>query len=110
DDDGNVYVVDADNERVQKFDNAGAFLRMWSGFGGDDPPALTGIAVDGSVVYVTDYANLAIRRFDLSGTPLLPAIDPACDLAVNCVDPDGPGGLPFLFRPEGVAVDALHNV
>ena len=109
DDDGNVYVVDADNERVQKFDQSGGFLRMWSNFLGDDPPVLTGIAVEGSIVYVTDYANLAIRRFDLSGTPLS-SIDPECDLGVGCVDPDGPGGLPFLFRPEGVAVDALHNV
>src|SRR5438876_802382 len=67
DQNGNVYVVDTGNCRVQKFDNAGNFVHLWGMFG--TAPANfhnpTGIAVDDKgVVYVCDTNNHRIQRFD----------------------------------------------
>ena len=33
DDSGNVYVADADNDRIQKFDPNGAFITKWGTYG-----------------------------------------------------------------------------
>src|SRR4249919_3565176 len=33
---GNVYVADASNNRIQKFDSSGSFLARWGGFGSGD--------------------------------------------------------------------------
>src|SRR3989441_99017 len=67
DQNGNVYVVDTGNCRVQKFDNAGNFVHLWGMFG--TAPANfhnpTGIAVDEKgVVYVCDTNNHRVQRFD----------------------------------------------
>jgi len=86
---GNLYVVDTDNHRVQIFDPDGSFLREWgsncnlaTGTGctdpdGDGPLALGdgqfqepwGITVsDNGRVYVTDTWNHRIQVFDSAGT------------------------------------------
>jgi hypothetical protein len=79
---GNVYVVDALNSRVQKFDSNGNFLRLWgkdvigSGLPGDTG---TGFEI--------------------------------CTVAANCkigVIPNGLGG--ELNQPRGIAVDSQGNV
>jgi hypothetical protein len=75
---GNVYVVDAGNDRIQKFDGSGHFLTTWgspgSGNGQFDfgepffsvSPA--GVATDGSGnVYVADFSNNRIQKFDGNG-------------------------------------------
>jgi tripartite motif-containing protein 71 len=64
--DGNVYVVDGDNDRVQKFAPDGTFLTKWgstgSGLGQFDSPRV--IAVDGQGnVYVSDLLNGRIQKF-----------------------------------------------
>ena len=85
---GNVYVADSDNHRIQVFDANGAFLRSWgsncnlaTGTGcadpdGDGPLALGdgqfqepwGITVsDTGRVYVTDTWNHRIQVFDSAG-------------------------------------------
>ena len=54
---GNVYVADAGNDRVQKFDSNGNFLTKWGSQGSDNGQFLwpEGIAVDSSDnVYVAD--------------------------------------------------------
>jgi uncharacterized protein (DUF2147 family) len=89
---GNVYVAEAANDRVQKFDPSGNFLRAWgkdvdtgggTGFeictvpanckagvigplGGEltNPVSVTG---DGSTVWVGDQGGDRIQRFDASG-------------------------------------------
>src|SRR5437870_3685827 len=67
DQNGNVYVVDTGNCRVQKFDNAGNFVHLWGMFGTapsnfQNP---TGVAVDDKgVVYVCDTNNHRVQRFD----------------------------------------------
>jgi DNA-binding beta-propeller fold protein YncE len=90
---GNVYVTDTENNRMQKFDGDGNFLRAWGkdvlttggagfeictaaasckagatgGLGGEfDSPA--GAATDaGGHVYITDRNNSRVQRFDQAG-------------------------------------------
>jgi uncharacterized protein (TIGR03663 family) len=87
--DGNVYVVDSDNHRVEVFDPTGDLLRAWGGncnlatgvgcedLDGDGPMVTGdgqfqepwGIAVDGDGrVYVSDTWNHRIQVFDGEGT------------------------------------------
>ena len=66
---GNVYIADSDNHRIQKFTGEGVFLGMWGGAG---RPGVGGfypgdVAVDGTgTVYVTDVARDAVIRLDAS--------------------------------------------
>jgi streptogramin lyase len=68
--DGSVYVSDASNHRIQKFDSTGNFIRMWGSYGSGDGQfnSPKGIAVgpDGSV-YVADTGNNCIQKFDSNG-------------------------------------------
>lgn len=104
---GNLYVVDAGNDRIQVFDPDGNFVRMWgktgSGEGefnflranGDE---IGGIAVDSDGnVYVADNANQRIQKFDLTGTFLLQW------------GSNGRGDGQFL-SPIGITVDKQGNV
>lgn len=70
---GNVYVADTWNHRIQKFDAGGNFKREWGSFGQtvDSPDYLwgpRGVAVgpDGRV-YVTDTGNKRVMVFDADG-------------------------------------------
>lgn len=67
--DGNLYVADSGNHRIQVFDPAGNSLRSWGGFGAqaglfNEP---WGIAVDESFVYVADTWNHRVQKFTLEG-------------------------------------------
>ncbi|HEU4444149.1 MAG TPA: SBBP repeat-containing protein, partial [Nitrososphaeraceae archaeon] len=66
----NVYVTDAGNNRIQKFDNNGKLIAAWgskgSGEGQLDTPH--DIAVDSSGnVYVAEQGNFRIQKFDSKG-------------------------------------------
>jgi PKD repeat protein len=77
---GNVYVADANNIRIQKFDSSGTFITKWgspgSGNGefGCDYDSYSengpyGVAMDtAGNVYVADRHNNRIQKFDSSGT------------------------------------------
>lgn len=69
DGEGNVYVADTGNNRIQKFDNTGAFLLKWGTRGSGDgefySPQDIALDADGNV-YVVD--NSRIQVFDSSGT------------------------------------------
>jgi DNA-binding beta-propeller fold protein YncE len=76
---GNIYVIDGGNHRVQKFDKDGNFILMWGSNGAGDgqflfhvPPAHYGsIAVDkDSYIYVTDAHN-RVQKFDSNGNFLM---------------------------------------
>jgi hypothetical protein len=115
---GNVYVADAENHRIQKFDPSGNFIAKWGSHcelstgescvdpDGDGPLELgdgqfnnpIGVAIDArGHVYVADTGNDRIQKFDAKGKFL--AKWGSC----------GNGNGQFHW-PLGVAVDAKGNV
>ena len=73
--DGDVYVADTWNSRIQKFTPDGKFITMWGSMGnGGDPLAMwgpRGIVVDPQGrVFVSDTGNKRIVVFDSNGKPL----------------------------------------
>jgi sugar lactone lactonase YvrE len=71
--DGNVYVFDSFNDRIQKFDSAGTFVTQWGEPGHEDGqfdiPTGSVDAKSGRV-YVADSRNARVQVFDLDGKPL----------------------------------------
>ncbi len=76
DDNGNVYVTDTINHRIQKFTRDGTFITKWGKNNGDGTSGTengafnypSDIAVDGSgYVYVTDYFNHRVQKFTATG-------------------------------------------
>jgi DNA-binding beta-propeller fold protein YncE len=66
--DGNVYVSDSFNNRVQKFDSEGKHLAMWSNLGAEDAVLnVPGpISVDAlGRLYVADFSG--VQQYDLDG-------------------------------------------
>ncbi|MCL4300727.1 MAG: TIGR03663 family protein [Anaerolineae bacterium] len=70
---GNVYVTDTGNKRVEKFTATGEFLQAWGG-GGVIPGAFeepVGIDIDREGnVYVADTWNQRVQKFDANFNPL----------------------------------------
>jgi DNA-binding beta-propeller fold protein YncE len=67
DGEGNVYVADLGNKRVQKFDANGRFLAMWEG--GDEPfeePLAVATGPGGEIWVLDSYTNW-VQRFDQEG-------------------------------------------
>jgi len=67
---GNIYVTDAGNNRIQKFNSSGGYLAQWGSFGTDAGQFQSpqGIALDSSGnIYVTDSLNHRIQKFNSSG-------------------------------------------
>src|SRR5262245_32014085 len=69
---GNLYVADAENNRIQKFSGAGAYLAQWGGPGagsGDGQfnyPADVATDAAGNV-YVADFYNHRVQKFTATG-------------------------------------------
>jgi len=103
---GNVYVIDGGNHRVQKFDKDGNFLLAWGGLGNGDGKFLFHTNPDGyygtitvdqnDYVYVGDRHN-RIQKFDNNGNFLMKFGDTGYD----------EGEFAAL---GGVAVDAQGNI
>jgi len=63
---GDVYVTDAGNQRVQKFDKEGNYITQWGGYGNGDGQFNFpyGIAVDArGSVFVVDSGNTRVQQF-----------------------------------------------
>ncbi|HUV87646.1 MAG TPA: hypothetical protein VMX79_11110 [bacterium] len=68
---GNVYVADSDNDRVQYFTPGGSFLGKWGSLGSgdgqfDDPSGVT--YGPGGIVYVADARNHRVQYFTPVGS------------------------------------------
>ena len=116
DSDGNVYVADYLNNRIQKFNLEGEFLDKWGSFcdvvdeGSDGCNGQfnhpSGLAVDSDgYVYVADYLNHRIQKFNLEGE-FLDKWGSRCDVDNEVLNScDGK----FNF-PNGIDVDSDGNV
>src|SRR5919106_1489484 len=68
---GNVYVADAANRRIQKFDSNGNFLLKWGTSGGGDGQFRAPIGVVAAAfgnVYVTEQVGHRVQKFGLTDT------------------------------------------
>jgi DNA-binding beta-propeller fold protein YncE len=71
DSEGNVYIADWRNDRIQKFSPDGRFLMKFgtSGSGEGQFNRPSGVAVDNDgVIYVADWLNNRLQVFDADGT------------------------------------------
>ncbi len=103
---GNVYVVDGENNRVQKFSGNGAYITQWGSLGSGDGKfdSPTGIAIGGDgAIYVTDTRNRRVQKFRQNGP------DPLKYDFVTKWGAEGEGDGQFRI-PWGVAVDNDGNV
>jgi hypothetical protein len=121
DSNGNIYVSEEDNYRIQKFDPTGNFISAWgwgvadgadqyeicttncrAGIPGIGDGQLSGtfdIIATGTVLYVVDLTAGQVQEFDTDGTFVTKW-------------PTGPNGVVTggTFDPEGIAVDGSGNV
>ena len=107
DEEGNIYVVDSGNHRIQKFDSNGKFLIQW-GSQGTEPGQFQepwGIAVDAEgTVYVADTWNHRVQKFDADGTFLL-QWGSYRSTGGTAVGEEG-----FFWGPRDIAIDATGKV
>ena len=70
DSNGNLYVVDEANYRVQKFDSNGNYLEKFGTFGSNDDQFNDpmGVGVSGTSIFVSDSKNYRINKY-LADTP-----------------------------------------
>ncbi|MDQ5883221.1 MAG: tripartite motif-containing protein 71, partial [Patescibacteria group bacterium] len=67
---GNIYVIELNNTRVQKFDSSGNYISQFGSFGSGDGQfdAPYDISIDSSdYIYTIDGANNRVQKFDSSG-------------------------------------------
>ncbi len=103
DKDGNVYVADKKNSRIQKFDANGNFLLKWTGTKDDEHNTRDGkfdptyLAVDSETgdVYVTDERYKRVDEFDANGTFIR-------DWSITTDDKN-----PSFKNPAGIATSPL---
>ncbi len=96
----NIYVVDKENNRVEKFDGAGNFLKAFGAEGTGDgqfkQPTAIAIDPEGDI-WVVDRNNYRVQQFNANGE------------FVSKFGSLGTGNGQF-FIPEGIAIDSAGNV
>ncbi len=121
DDNDNLLVVDARNNRVQKFTTGGEYIAT-IGEGQLDSPWGIGLDSDGNI-YVADWGNSCVRKYSTDGAPLLtfggPDLDNGADLnhpSSVVVDSEGDvyvadwGNKRIqIYAPDGAVITALHG-
>lgn len=109
---GNLYVVDSENNRIQKFDSSGKFLLAWGTKSPDVPSAPPGtlnqpwgIAVDqAGNVFVADTWNHRIQKFDATGK-FISMWGSVADTRGNAQTQ-----LSQFYGPRSIAIDPQGNV
>jgi hypothetical protein len=108
--DGTLFVGDAGNTRVQKFDPNGAFVTEWGGFGGDDGEFadILDVTVAGDEIHVVDDIRADTQVFDLDGRFLrisefgaVPTLDAAGNRYFSV------GKTIEGFRPDGTSFESV---
>jgi DNA-binding beta-propeller fold protein YncE len=97
---GNVWVVDTANNRVQKFDSTGKYLSKFGSGGTSDGQFKnpSGIAIDAQGdIWIADSGNNRLQKFDSTGKYL------------SKFGSSGSGNGQFNF-PAGIAIDPLGNI
>jgi 4-amino-4-deoxy-L-arabinose transferase-like glycosyltransferase/sugar lactone lactonase YvrE len=94
DQEGNVYVADTGNRRIQKFDSQGEFLLAWSGGEAGFVEPLAVVVSSQGQVLVLDSEPGWVYRFTSDGEPLGRFGGPEAQ----------------LFHPRGMAIDSQDNV
>ena len=94
DQEGNVYVADTGNRRIQKFDGQGGFLLAWSGGEAGFVEPLAVVVSSQGQVLVLDSEPGWVYRFTSDGEPLGRFGGPEAQ----------------LFHPRGMAIDSQDNV
>lgn len=104
---GNVYVADSQNHRIQKFDSEGTFITAW-GSPGEAPGQFSepwGIAVGGDDnIYVADTWNHRIQKFTTDGE-FITYWGVFQDTGAELLDPQG-----MFYGPRDIAIDAEGNL
>ncbi len=107
DSEGDIYVVDSQNHRVQKFDSKGGFITAWGSFG-EAPGQFSepwGVAVDGEDnVYVADTWNHRIQKFTKDGE-FITYWGVFQDTQGELTEPLG-----AFYGPRDIAIDAEGNL
>ncbi len=116
---GNLYIADTNNQRIRRVDSASGVIATVAGngtatFAGDGMPAVSaslsypeGVALDAlGNVHIADTSNGRLRVVDaVSG--IISTV--AGTGSAGFTGDGGPAAGASLYRPQGVAVDALGN-
>jgi DNA-binding beta-propeller fold protein YncE len=110
--DGEIFVTDTGNERVQVFATDGTFLRAFGGFGTEPGKLIepVGIAVtDDGMVYVADSGNDRVSVFERDGTPVtqIPIESWQGQAPPLNYIAYGSDGLVYLTSPSAGVIDVL---
>jgi len=110
--DGEIFVTDTGNERVQVFASDGTFLRAFGGYGTEPGKLIepVGIAVsDDGLVYVADSGNYRLSIFERDGTPVDQIPIPSWEGQVPPMNyiAIGPDGLLYMTAPQAGVVDVF---
>ena len=118
--DGNIYGVNTDSEKVQKFSNSGTLLAEWRGQDSDygrfiTPKGIT-VGLSGDV-YLADTGNNRILRFDSGGNFISAwgwGVDDGSNAYQVCTSVCTTGYVGYgdgqLYGVTGVTVDSSGNV